>query len=227
MDGAGQEGRVDAEWENRPLGCESCQRSLLRPRSPFARRHPSWVSVSTVAWAREQLVRGKLNLIWSLFHPSTLFLDPQVILGNEDPGGVVLKDLGPPMVARLVRFYPRADRVMSVCLRVELYGCLWKGELFRGSSPPRIRFLFWGEGQGPGKRGIQDSLSPIGKPSLVRRELANTASFMPVGLWRGYEKGDGFMGGDRGSVPLTPLLPSYPRWTPVLYSPCGADDVLS
>lgn len=41
---------------------------------------------------------------------------------------MVLKDLGPPMVARLVRFYPRADRVMSVCLRVELYGCLWRGE---------------------------------------------------------------------------------------------------
>lgn len=56
------------------------------------------------------------------------FPDPQVISGNEDPGGVVLKDLGPPMVARLVRFYPRADRVMSVCLRVELYGCLWRGE---------------------------------------------------------------------------------------------------
>lgn len=53
---------------------------------------------------------------------------PQVISGNEDPGGVVLKDLGPPMVARLVRFYPRADRIMSVCLRVELYGCLWRGE---------------------------------------------------------------------------------------------------
>uniref|UniRef100_A0A8C8VXY6 receptor protein-tyrosine kinase n=1 Tax=Peromyscus maniculatus bairdii TaxID=230844 RepID=A0A8C8VXY6_PERMB len=52
----------------------------------------------------------------------------EVISGNEDPGGVVLKDLGPPMVARLVRFYPRADRVMSVCLRVELYGCLWQGE---------------------------------------------------------------------------------------------------
>lgn len=56
------------------------------------------------------------------------FPGPQVISGNEDPGGVVLKDLGPPMVARLVRFYPRADRVMSVCLRVELYGCLWRGE---------------------------------------------------------------------------------------------------
>uniref|UniRef100_A0A8D0ZM23 receptor protein-tyrosine kinase n=1 Tax=Sus scrofa TaxID=9823 RepID=A0A8D0ZM23_PIG len=55
--------------------------------------------------------------------------------GNEDPGGVVLKDLGPPMVARMVRFYPRADRVMSVCLRVELYGCLWKDGLLSYTAP--------------------------------------------------------------------------------------------
>lgn len=59
----------------------------------------------------------------------------EVILGNEDPGGVVLKDLGPPMVARLVRFYPRADRVMSVCLRVELYGCVWKDGLLSYTAP--------------------------------------------------------------------------------------------
>ncbi|XP_040852919.1 epithelial discoidin domain-containing receptor 1 isoform X5 [Ochotona curzoniae] len=59
----------------------------------------------------------------------------EVISGNEDPGGVVLKDLGPPMVARLVRFYPRADRVMSVCLRVELYGCLWREGLLSYTAP--------------------------------------------------------------------------------------------
>ncbi|XP_076414275.1 epithelial discoidin domain-containing receptor 1 isoform X2 [Peromyscus maniculatus bairdii] len=59
----------------------------------------------------------------------------EVISGNEDPGGVVLKDLGPPMVARLVRFYPRADRVMSVCLRVELYGCLWQDGLLSYTAP--------------------------------------------------------------------------------------------
>ncbi|XP_068929296.1 epithelial discoidin domain-containing receptor 1 isoform X1 [Petaurus breviceps papuanus] len=59
----------------------------------------------------------------------------EVISGNEDTGGVVLKDLGPPMVARLVRFYPRADRVMSVCLRVELYGCLWRDGLLSYTAP--------------------------------------------------------------------------------------------
>ncbi|KAJ3598528.1 hypothetical protein NHX12_002039, partial [Muraenolepis orangiensis] len=49
----------------------------------------------------------------------------EVVSGNENTYDVVLKDLGPPIVARMVRFYPLADRVMSVCLRVELYGCAY------------------------------------------------------------------------------------------------------
>ncbi|KAK5861814.1 hypothetical protein PBY51_017260 [Eleginops maclovinus] len=53
----------------------------------------------------------------------------EVVSGNENTYDVVLKDLGPPIVARMVRFYPLADRVMSVCLRVELYGCLWNDGL--------------------------------------------------------------------------------------------------
>ena len=107
------------------------------------------LSVATVGWARKLLVAGKLDLIWNLLLPCILCPGPQVILGNEDPGGVVLKDLGPPMVARLVLFYPRADRVMSVCLRVELYGCLWKGECsdLRGFIPVLGRGSGdWGEG---------------------------------------------------------------------------------
>lgn len=52
----------------------------------------------------------------------------QVVSGNENTYDVVLKDLGPPIIARMVRFFPLADRVMSVCLRVELYGCVWEGE---------------------------------------------------------------------------------------------------
>lgn len=54
--------------------------------------------------------------------------------GNENTYDVVLKDLGPPIVARMVRFYPLADRVMSVCLRVELYGCLWNGKCLWGGE---------------------------------------------------------------------------------------------
>ncbi|KAB0402672.1 hypothetical protein E2I00_002836, partial [Balaenoptera physalus] len=51
----------------------------------------------------------------------------EVILGNEDPGGVVLKDLGPPMVARLVRFYPRADRTMYLSEAVHLNDSTYDG----------------------------------------------------------------------------------------------------
>ncbi|XP_061106754.1 epithelial discoidin domain-containing receptor 1 [Conger conger] len=59
----------------------------------------------------------------------------EVVSGNENTYDVVLKDLGPPIVARMVRFYPLADRVMSVCLRVELYGCLWDDGLMAYTAP--------------------------------------------------------------------------------------------
>lgn len=61
-----------------------------------------------------------------------------MISGNENTYDVVLKDLGPPIIARMVRFYPLADRMMSVCLRVELYGCLWSGEA-NNAIPPHNR----------------------------------------------------------------------------------------
>ncbi|XP_068779941.1 epithelial discoidin domain-containing receptor 1 [Struthio camelus] len=59
----------------------------------------------------------------------------EVIAGNEDPEAVVLKDLAPAVVARAVRVYPRADRVMSVCLRLELYGCPWRAGLLSYAAP--------------------------------------------------------------------------------------------
>ncbi|XP_034030340.1 epithelial discoidin domain-containing receptor 1 [Thalassophryne amazonica] len=59
----------------------------------------------------------------------------EVVSGNENTYDVVLKDLGPPIVARMVRFYPLADRVMSVCLRVELYGCFWNDGLKAYTAP--------------------------------------------------------------------------------------------
>uniref|UniRef100_A0A3Q3L751 receptor protein-tyrosine kinase n=1 Tax=Mastacembelus armatus TaxID=205130 RepID=A0A3Q3L751_9TELE len=58
-----------------------------------------------------------------------------VVSGNENTYDIVLKDLGPPIVARMVRFYPLADRVMSVCLRVELYGCVWDDGLKAYTAP--------------------------------------------------------------------------------------------
>lgn len=51
----------------------------------------------------------------------------QVLDGSSNPYDIFLKDLEPPIVARFVRFIPVTDHSMNVCMRVELYGCVWLG----------------------------------------------------------------------------------------------------
>lgn len=52
----------------------------------------------------------------------------QVIQGNIDTYDVVLKDLRPPIIARFIRVIPVTELPMTVCMRVELYGCVWYGK---------------------------------------------------------------------------------------------------
>lgn len=59
-------------------------------------------------------------------HPHSL-LSAQVLDGSSNPYDIFLKDLEPPIVARFVRFIPVTDHSMNVCMRVELYGCVWLG----------------------------------------------------------------------------------------------------
>lgn len=80
--------------------------------------------VLTLTWTNTKRFLAKEGLQ----DPNSVLFLSQVVSGNENTYDIVLKDLGPPIIARIVRFYPLADRVMSVCLRVELYGCVWKGE---------------------------------------------------------------------------------------------------
>ncbi|XP_021150057.1 discoidin domain-containing receptor 2 isoform X2 [Columba livia] len=58
-----------------------------------------------------------------------------VLDGNTNPYDIVLKDLEPPLIARFVRFIPVTDHSMNVCLRVELYGCLWLDGLVSYNAP--------------------------------------------------------------------------------------------
>ncbi|KAJ7332369.1 hypothetical protein JRQ81_014549 [Phrynocephalus forsythii] len=60
----------------------------------------------------------------------------QVLEGNTNPYDIVLKDLEPPIIARLIRFIPVTDHSTNVCLRVELYGCVWLDGLVSYSAPP-------------------------------------------------------------------------------------------
>jgi len=41
-----------------------------------------------------------------------------------------MRNLDPPMIAKNVRFLPYSAGPRTVCMRVELYGCSWKGLLF-------------------------------------------------------------------------------------------------
>nr|XP_013816704.1 PREDICTED: discoidin domain-containing receptor 2 isoform X2 [Apteryx mantelli mantelli] len=59
----------------------------------------------------------------------------QVLDGNTNPYDIVLKDLEPPLIARFVRFIPVTDHSMNVCLRVELYGCVWLDGLVSYNAP--------------------------------------------------------------------------------------------
>uniref|UniRef100_A0A8C4WT67 Tyrosine-protein kinase receptor n=1 Tax=Eptatretus burgeri TaxID=7764 RepID=A0A8C4WT67_EPTBU len=59
----------------------------------------------------------------------------QVLRGNDNTQNVEIRELNPPMVARYVRMVPVTDRAMSVCLRLELYGCAWADGVVSYSAP--------------------------------------------------------------------------------------------
>lgn len=86
-----------------------------------------------------------------------------MIEGNKNAYDVVLKDLEPPIIARYVRFVPVTDHSMTVCMRVELYGCEWLGESpanpasARRSLPSKATFVF-------GSHGCPDGLMSYSLP---------------------------------------------------------------
>ncbi|XP_075690978.1 discoidin domain-containing receptor 2-like [Rhinoderma darwinii] len=59
----------------------------------------------------------------------------QVIRGNVDEYEVVLTDLRPPIIASHIRVIPVTKVSMTVCMRVELYGCVWLDGLKSYSIP--------------------------------------------------------------------------------------------
>ncbi|KAG9467028.1 hypothetical protein GDO78_015752 [Eleutherodactylus coqui] len=59
----------------------------------------------------------------------------QIIKGNVDEYEVVLTDLRPPIIASHIRVIPVTKVPMTVCMRVELYGCVWLDGLRSYSIP--------------------------------------------------------------------------------------------
>ncbi|XP_067376847.1 discoidin domain-containing receptor 2 [Channa argus] len=58
-----------------------------------------------------------------------------VIEGNKDAYTSVIKDIHPPIITRYIRLMPVTKPFTTVCMRVELYGCLWDDGLISYSAP--------------------------------------------------------------------------------------------
>lgn len=54
----------------------------------------------------------------------------QVIQGNSNTHISEMRELEPPVIASRVRILPYSDKPKSVCMRLEVYGCSYLGELF-------------------------------------------------------------------------------------------------
>jgi discoidin domain receptor family protein 2 len=50
-----------------------------------------------------------------------------MLQGNVNTYTAELRDLEPPIIARALRFVPYSSRPRVVCMRVEVYGCVWQG----------------------------------------------------------------------------------------------------
>ena len=51
--------------------------------------------------------------------------------------------MDPPIIARIIRFIPHSKLPKFVCIRVEIYGCTWKGEYGEDGGGPGLGGL-WG-----------------------------------------------------------------------------------
>jgi len=51
----------------------------------------------------------------------------QVFAGNINTYIAELREINPPIIARKIRLIPHSNHPRTICLRLELYGCLWRG----------------------------------------------------------------------------------------------------
>eukprot|EP00096_Caligus_rogercresseyi_P011414 TRINITY_DN4481_c0_g1_i2.p1 TRINITY_DN4481_c0_g1~~TRINITY_DN4481_c0_g1_i2.p1 ORF type:complete len:680 (+),score=197.66 TRINITY_DN4481_c0_g1_i2:156-2195(+) len=64
----------------------------------------------------------------------------EILPGNKNTYVVNLNELNPPIVASKVRFVPHSKHPRTVCMRVEVYGCLYESGLLSYSAPPGDEF---------------------------------------------------------------------------------------
>ena len=79
---------------------------------------------------------------WWIYHPTkdwnkkfyritscTKFYFQQILAGNVNTFVAEARNISPPIIARKIRIVPYSVHPRIVCMRVEVYGCLWKGNM--------------------------------------------------------------------------------------------------
>ncbi|XP_076248235.1 discoidin domain-containing receptor 2-like [Calliopsis andreniformis] len=89
----------------------------------------------------------------------------RVLRGNSNTYLVEKQKLDLPFVASRVRFVPYSQHPRTVCMRVEIYGCVWDQYVARYTAPK-------GSYPGPGGRNVEDlSYDGIERNSLLTNGL--------------------------------------------------------
>jgi len=63
----------------------------------------------------------------------------QVFPGNINTYIAELREINPPIIARKIRLIPHSNHPRTICLRLELYGCVWRGTV----SPSSLLLLIY------------------------------------------------------------------------------------
>jgi discoidin domain receptor family protein 2 len=65
--------------------------------------------------------------------------------GNTDTAAVVTAKLRPPLFAKKIRVLPYAKHRRTVCMRIELLGCVSKGKISVGNFHLKLinSILYW------------------------------------------------------------------------------------
>ncbi|GFO49410.1 discoidin domain-containing receptor 2 [Plakobranchus ocellatus] len=59
----------------------------------------------------------------------------EIFTGNRDVYTADVREVDPPIIAKKIRFIPYSELPRTVCMRVEMYGCVWEDELLSYSMP--------------------------------------------------------------------------------------------
>lgn len=83
------------------------------------RHHDEYSKNSFILWGRQLYPRHKYFTVRYLL---------QVIQGNTNTYLEAKREVDPPVKASKVRILPYSYHRRTVCMRVEIYGCYWKGK---------------------------------------------------------------------------------------------------